>query len=90
MESTEKMIKEIVASVIEPRRQNIRQSYYLRESLRALVRSAQAELVTDIRRSVELAVGLPISAADKRKAKAECKKLLISCQSRQNQLKFEQ
>lgn len=89
MESTEKMIEEIVASVVEPGKKNIRRSYYLKESLHALVRLAQVEQMTDMRQSVNLAAGLTISASDRRKGKAECKKLISMCQSKQNQLRFD-
>lgn len=85
--TTEKVIEEIVGTVMGPTHSR-RQTHYLRESLRHLVRVAKSEQRYDVERCVALSVGLP-AANDARKQKAVTRKFLATFLSRQGRLNFQ-
>jgi hypothetical protein len=76
------MIKELTAALLGNDR-SPRKVHCLRESLRALVRLAKVEQMTQMRQSIRLALSSPTSSAERRKSKAECKRLLETCQAKQ-------
>ncbi|WP_152594599.1 hypothetical protein [Massilia sp. BSC265] len=86
MYTTARQIEEIVQTT-KPRVHG-RNEFVLRESLRALVRLAQKEYELELRKSVSLATGEKISATDKKRAKAEIKRIQAGSLNLQGQLKF--
>lgn len=57
METTELMIEQIIGAVAGPVSSR-KQTHYLRESLRHLVRAAKSEQARDVKRCVALSIGL--------------------------------
>ena len=88
MQGTEKMIEEVVAAM-GGESLSARQKYYLKETLRALVRMAKAEHAYDTARSVQTAVGRASNISEKRECNRITKQLMNRLQSRQFALNFE-
>jgi hypothetical protein len=88
MYTTEEMIEKIVAAVAGTGPAS-RQSYFLRESLRHLVRIAQCERESDIKRCVALSLGETGNANARRISKAATRKLLTTLKSSQGRLDFQ-
>ena len=87
METTEKMIDEMVKAIAGPGSSR-RQTFYLRECLRQLVRLAKLEQGFDVKRSVAIAIGTP-PITDSRKNKATIRNILAEYGSKQRRLDFE-
>jgi hypothetical protein len=85
--TTDEMIDEIVGAIIGPTISR-KQAYYLRESLRHLIRLAKLEQSCDVKRCVALSVGAP-AANDARQHKTAARKFLETFVSRQGRLNFE-
>jgi hypothetical protein len=87
MEATQKMVEDLTSAILGDDR-SARKVYFIRESLQALVRLAKVEQSVAMKHSVELAIGMPLDAAGRRKSKLELRRLLETCQSRQAPLRF--
>lgn len=88
MYKTDEMIEKIIVAVAGPLPPP-QQAYYLRQSLRHLVRLAQLEKAADVKRCVALATGTPVSADIKKRSRATTRKLFNQLRSRQGCLNFE-
>lgn len=87
METSEIMIEQIIESVAGPISSD-RQKYYLRESLRLLVRAAKSEQARDVNRCVALAIGVP-AIAGTRRSKTVTRQFMASLVLGQGKLDFE-
>jgi hypothetical protein len=85
---TEEMIEKIIVAVLGPG-PTTRQSHYLRESLRHLVRMAQIEREADVKRCVALSIGMSQKPSAKKVNKAMTRKILTTFNSRQRRLDFQ-
>jgi hypothetical protein len=88
MRTTEEMIEKIVAAVIGPN-QAPKQSHFLRESLRHLIRVAQLEKEADVKRCVALSVGMHGNTNPNKASKIITRKILTAANSKQARLNFQ-
>jgi hypothetical protein len=88
MRATEEMIEKIVITVVGTSAA-ARQSHFLRESLRHLVRLAQLEKEADVKRCVALSLGMAEPTNVRRVSKVVTRKLLTTLNSKQGRLDFQ-
>jgi hypothetical protein len=85
MRKTEEMIEKIVAAIVGPSPAP-KQTYFLRESLRHLVRLAQLEKEADVKRCVALSVGAQENITVRKTSRAVTRKILTTLNSKQGRL----
>ena len=88
MQSTDAMIENIIVAIAGPNPSS-RQIYFLRETLRQLVRLSKLEIEADMKRCVTLSVGTPGSNNARRVSKVVTRKILATLGSRQGRLDFQ-
>jgi hypothetical protein len=88
MRTTEEMIEKIIAAVIGPSPAS-KERYFLRESLRHLVRLGQLEKEADMKRCVALSLGTAARSNARRISKVATRKILSTLNSRQSRLDFQ-
>jgi hypothetical protein len=85
VKKTEEMIEKIIVAIVGPG-QAPKQTYFLRESLRHLVRLAQLEKEADVKRCVALSMGTQENITARKTSRAVTRKLLTTLNSKQGRL----